>query len=181
MGSPKALLDYRGETFVGRLIRVFSGFCDPVIVVAGYHAEAIHAEVDGLARFVVNPDPARGQLSSLQTGLAAVPMRARGFMFMPVDCPAAEPETLAAVVERFERRDPKTMLVVPQFRGRHGHPVCAAAPLMDELLALPPESQARDLVHGYRSQTEYVDVNDAGILTDIDDPDAYRRLAGSAS
>src|SRR6185437_2315220 len=98
MGSPKALLEYRGETFVGRLIRVLSGCCDPVIVVAGYHADAIHAEVDGHARFVVNPDPARGQLSSLQTALAAVPTRVRGFMFTPVDCLGAEPETLAAVV-----------------------------------------------------------------------------------
>ena len=35
MGSPKALLDYRGETFVNRLVRVLSGVCDPVIVVLG--------------------------------------------------------------------------------------------------------------------------------------------------
>ena len=39
MGSPKALLDYRGETFVGRLVRILSPVCDPVIVVLGYHAK----------------------------------------------------------------------------------------------------------------------------------------------
>ena len=39
MGQPKALLDYRGETFVGRLMRVFSQVCQPVIVVLGYHAD----------------------------------------------------------------------------------------------------------------------------------------------
>ncbi|MGH9559258.1 MAG: nucleotidyltransferase family protein [Bryobacteraceae bacterium] len=176
MGRPKALLDYRGETFVGRLIRIFSSFCDPVIVVAGYHAEAIHDEVDGRARFVVNSDPSRGQLSSLQTALAAIPSRSRGFMFTPVDCPAAGPETLAAVVDAFRNRNPETMLVIPQHEGRHGHPVCAAAQLIDELLALPPEAQAREVVHRYRPATQFVDVNDPGILADIDDPDAYLQL-----
>jgi len=41
MGSPKALLEYRGETFAGRLVRVLSKVCNPVIVVLGYHAAAI--------------------------------------------------------------------------------------------------------------------------------------------
>ena len=41
MGRPKALLDYRGETFLGRLIRVLGTSCDPVIVVLGYHADLI--------------------------------------------------------------------------------------------------------------------------------------------
>ncbi len=40
MGSPKALLDYRGETFIQRLVRVLSAVCDPVIVVLGYHADS---------------------------------------------------------------------------------------------------------------------------------------------
>ena len=38
MGSPKALLEYQGETFAGRLARVLSGVCDPVIMVLGHNA-----------------------------------------------------------------------------------------------------------------------------------------------
>jgi molybdenum cofactor cytidylyltransferase len=45
MGTPKALLDYRGETFVERLVRVLGENCKPVIVVLGYHAEAIQKQV----------------------------------------------------------------------------------------------------------------------------------------
>ena len=36
MGTPKALLDLRGETFLNRLIRVFAASCDPVVVVVGW-------------------------------------------------------------------------------------------------------------------------------------------------
>jgi molybdenum cofactor cytidylyltransferase len=179
MGSPKALLEYRGETFLNRLIRVLSQACDPVIVALAHHAAEIRAGSDPRARFVVNPDPDRGQLSSLQIALLEVPLHAGGFFFIPVDCPAAEPATVARLAEAAARRDPSTLLIVPQFQNRHGHPVFAAAPLIKEFLALPPTAQAREVVHAHKSATQYIDVDDPGILADIDDLEAYRRLAGA--
>lgn len=177
MGSPKALLDYRGETFLGRLVRVISGECDPVIVVL---REQSSAAALGACRIVINPDPERGQLSSLQTALTAVPAAAEGFLFTPVDCPAIEPETVSRLTNAFVRRDPSTLLVIPRHDGRRGHPVCAARHLIAELLALPATGQAREVIRCHADQTQYIDVDDAGILADIDDPEAYRRLAGQA-
>lgn len=176
MGSPKALLDYRGETFVERLVRLFSRICDPVIVALGEHPEPIRARIEGRAEIVINPDPDRGQLSSLQTALAALPPQADGFMFTTVDCPAVEAETLTRIVARFKRRDPATVLVIPSYGGRHGHPVCAASALAQEFLALPPKAQARDVVHRHLAGTVYIEVDDAGILVDVDDAETYRRM-----
>ena len=180
MGSPKALLAYRGETFLDRLIRVFSQVCDPVVVVLGYHADKIRPRVTGRAQFVVNPDPDRGQLSSLQTALAVISPEVEGFFFNPVDCPSAEPATLSLLRNAIAHRDPATLLVIPQFQGEHGHPVFAARPLIAEFLALPATAQARQVVHAHKSETQYVDAEDPGILADIDDIEAYRRLADVA-
>lgn len=180
MGSPKALLEYRGETFVGRLARVLGGLCDPVIVALGYHADRIRPAIEGRARIAINPAPERGQLSSLQTALAQLPESAEGFLFIPVDCPAVEPETVTRAIAAFRGRDPKIHFVVPQYRGKHGHPVCASRDIAAEILALPETAQARDVVHRHVPDTLYVDVDDAGILTDVDDPERYRRLAESA-
>ena len=104
MGTPKALLDYHGETFVARLVRVLAGACDGVTVVLGYGAEQIRPQVPNRARVVANPDPARGQLSSLQTALVELPEDASGFCFIPVDCPAVGEETVT--------------LLAPAVRGR---------------------------------------------------------------
>ena len=180
-GHPKALLDYRGETFVARLVRVLGGVCDPVIVVLGYHAERVRPAVEARAQVVINPAPERGQLSSLQTALAELPEHAEGFMFVPVDCPAAEPETAARVAAAFRARDPRIQLVVPQYLGKHGHPVCASRAIAEEMLALPATAQARDVVHRHVVDTLYVDVDDPGILADVDDPERYRRLAENAA
>ncbi len=179
MGSPKALLDYRGETFIQRLVRVLSAVCDPVIVVLGYHADALRPAVPN-ATIVVNPAPERGQLSSLQTGLAALPPDAEGFLFTPVDSPAVEVATIERLAAEFQRRNPKTLLVIPRFKAQRGHPVFAARAIADELSALPPTGQARDVIHGHVSDTLYIDVDDPGILIDVDDREAYRRLSEAA-
>ena len=176
MGTPKALLEYRGETFVGRLARVLGSACQPVIVVLGHHAEAIRPRVPAGVQIVVNPDPSRGQLSSLQTALSILPAEADGFAFIPVDSPAVEADTVEKLAQTFERREASTLFVIPRKSGRRGHPVFAARAIADELLALPPTAEARDVVHAHVERTEYLDVKDAGIFTDVDDPEAYRRL-----
>lgn len=176
MGSPKALLQYQGELFLNRLIRVLGNICDPVIAVLGYHADAIRPNATGAVQFAVNPDPERGQLSSLQTGLAAVPSSVEGFLFTPVDSPAVQESTLDQLVMRFRARMPETQFVIPRYEGKRGHPVFAAAPLLAEFLALPLTAQAKDIVHAYVPRTEYLDVDDPGILADIDDRAAYEQL-----
>jgi len=176
MGTPKALLDYRGETFLDRLIRVLGGVTDPVTVVLGYHATEIRAKVRGQAIFVINPEPERGQLSSLQTGLAALPPDAEGVAFIPMDCPAVREETAARLSRAFRAREPETLLVIPRCDGHRGHPVFAAKAIVEELLALPSGAQARNVIHRHIACTQYVDVDDPGILTDVDDPAAYHRL-----
>lgn len=179
MGSPKALLEFRGETFVERLVRVLGTRCDPVIVVLGYHASAIRERVRGAA-VTVNPDPARGQLSSLQTGLRAVPAEAEGAMFTPVDSPAVEESTIARVAAEFSARDGKIALVIPRFHGKRGHPVCASREAMGEFLNLPATASAKQIVNRLEPRTLYIEVEDQGVLADIDDPEAYRKLEGSA-
>jgi len=174
MGRPKALLDYRGETFVDRLIRIFSKPCDPVIVVAGYHADAIRTHLNGHATLVINPDPARGQLSSLQTALAAVPATAEAFLFTPVDSPSVSEDTVGRLIDEF-RLHPAPF-VIPRFQGRRGHPVCAASSMIAEFLALPPTAETREIVTCHESQITYLDVKDPGVLADIDDLEAYRKL-----
>ena len=176
MGTPKALLQYQNETFLDRLIRIFSRVCDPVIVVVGEHADNIRS---GITRgrdvlFALNPDPDRGMLSSLQCGLALVPRDADAAMFLPVDHPHLEISTLQTLARRFDTdRAPVT---VPTHAGAHGHPVCIARALVDELLALPLDAKASDVIHRHVPQTVYVEVSDDAVVTDVDDPGAYADL-----
>lgn len=164
MGSPKALLQYRGETFVDRLIGVFSP-CDKVVVVLGHNADTIRNGMKRRATIVINPDPERGQLSSLQCGLSAV-ADADAVFFTPVDYPAIEASTVRALLPL------AGTFAMPRYQGRRGHPVLIDRELVGELLAC--QTAARDIIRAHDPQ--YIDVNDPGILEDVDDPAAYARL-----
>ena len=171
MGSPKALLLYRGETFLDRLIGSCRQACDEVVVVLGLHAGEIRAGIRHQANFVLNPDPDRGQLSSLQCGLAEIKGAA---MFVPVDLPAVEPATILKLVATFLAGN--SAVAVPTFDGKHGHPVCIAQPVIDELLALPSTGKARDVIRRHRAETLYIAVGDPGVLRDIDTRLEYQDL-----
>jgi molybdenum cofactor cytidylyltransferase len=174
MGTPKALLDFRGETFLDRLIRIFGETCDSVTVVLG-HDRSIQARISrgNLANFVVNPDYEKGQLSSLQCGLQAVPGDADAVLFTPVDCPAVE---LCTVAKMLAAMSTGKRFVVPRWDERHGHPVLFSACMISEFLKLPAEAEARTVVRSNISCTTYVDVNDPGIVRDVDNPEAYAEL-----
>ena len=173
MGSPKALLPYRGESFLDTLSGLFAAFCDPVIVVLGSAADEIRAAAHRPATFVVNPDFRLGQTTSMQCGLQAVPNAADGVLFTLVDHPAVALETVATLVTR-----PLPLVRVPRYQGRRGHPVWFSRALIPEFLTLGPDGAARDIMHQHAAETEFLDLDDPGILADIDDREAYHALIG---
>jgi molybdenum cofactor cytidylyltransferase len=181
MGFPKALLPYREGTFLERLAGLFAARCSPVIVVLGAAADRIRTgggpTGHPAATLVVNPDWARGQTSSMQCGLRAVPPEADGVLFTLVDHPAVRPATIDVLLA-----GPRaTLLRVPRYNGRRGHPIWFSRDIIPEFLALPETGAARDVVRGHAAQTEFLDVDDPGILADIDDPEAYRALIGGGA
>ena len=172
MGRPKALLPFRGETFLDHLIALFSGFCDPVIVVLGHNYDEIRGAIRSAPRsnprVVNNPDYPLGQLSSMQCGLRAVPAESEAVLFTLVDHPDPSPTTIRALL------DSPALISVPAFGGRKGHPVLFRRELIPEFLALRPELSAKDVFRRYALETSLVEVDDPGILDDIDDPEAWR-------
>jgi len=191
MGRDKALLKYRGQTFVETIIaKLREAGIDRVTVVFGHHAETIQEAVgwSGAApagvEVVINPDYRRGQTSSLQAGLGALEDPAAGstspsattdaIVLCLVDHPAFEPATVTALLEAFERT--RAPVVVPMHGGRRGHPVLIARPLFAPLLGLREGEGANHVIRAWDGQTKQVEVPDPGILVDVDDPAAYRDL-----
>jgi len=174
MGFPKALLRYRDETFLDTLVGLFSARCTPVIDVLGAHADRIRESATRSAEFVFNADFSRGMTTSLQCGLRAVPADAGGVLFTLVDHPAIAAATIDALVAPSFAR-----LRVPRHAGRRGHPIWFSCELIPEFLAIAENGAARDVVRAHSAETEFFDLDDPGILADIDDPAAYCKLTGA--
>lgn len=187
MGAPKALLPAPdGRPFVARLAGTFAeaGIAD-VIVVSGSRHEEIVAVLAGdpataTARVVRNPDPSRGQLSSLLTGLAAADAIAPAAVLVTlVDVPMVAAATVTAVVDAWRGSD--ALIVRPAIGEEHGHPVLFDRRLFDALRAAPLDAGAKTVVRAHADRLLDVPVTDRGAIDDVDTPADYARLLGVQS
>jgi molybdenum cofactor cytidylyltransferase len=177
MGRDKATLAYRGRTFLEVVVETLgAAHIEPLIVVLGCRAPEIARQVSiEPARAVLNPDYRSGQTSSLQAGLRALlPNPPEAVLLCLVDHPAVGAETLERLVAAFRRSD--APCVIPTYQGRRGHPVLIGSRLFDELLGLSSDAGADSVVRKYRSVTEFVEVEDEGVVLDVDDPRCYQQL-----
>lgn len=179
MGRPKALLPHPqgGELFIRYLVNVFRrGGTDEVIVVGRPDDPAVRAAAEAAgARFVQNPAPSRGQLSSLIAGIdMAEHLGMRGVLVSPVDLPGITPAVVASLIAAAG----SAAIVRPTHAGRSGHPVYFSREVFSELRGADPAVGARAVVRADPSRVLDLPWDDAGILMDVDTPEDYQRLAG---
>ncbi len=110
------------------------------------------------------PVRGRGMGDSIAAGVAAR-SDAPGWLLLPADMPRVRPSTLQAVAQALSGHS----VAFAQHKGRRGHPVAFGAELYSELIGLTGDEGARRLVARYPSFA--VDVDDPGVLIDIDTSD----------
>jgi molybdenum cofactor cytidylyltransferase len=149
-----------------------------VIVVGGNNDETIRPVAYSCGAFFVrNPDPERGQFSSLQTGLHEVINRGRdAAMITLVDRPPARAATLSGLLNAFEKRDRNIWAVVPEFEGQHGHPILIGREMIEVFLRSPATAKARDIEHANQKHIAYFPVDDPRVTMNINTPEDYARL-----
>lgn len=180
MGAPKALLEMEGRTFVDRAVGAMrDGGCDEVVVVTGpadrEETPRVRAAAEAAgARVVSNPSAESEQIDSLHRALAALDPDAEAMLVTPVDYPALTPAVVSALIAGF-RRAPAPV-ARPTHAGGHGHPVLFAREVFPELLRGDLPEGARSVVHAHAARMLEVEVDEPGVLVDVDTPADYRRL-----
>jgi molybdenum cofactor cytidylyltransferase len=175
MGAPKALLPYRGGTFLEHLLKVTD---HPRIgwrrVVLGADAGAIVAGTEFRAdEVIINENWEDGQLSSIQAGVRSLPEGAEGMLLCLIDHPLISRELVGALVEQFYESG--KAIVLPVYKGRRGHPVIFAARLYEELLSAPLETGARAVVWAHREEVCEMETSEEGCVLNLNDPDGLAK------
>jgi molybdenum cofactor cytidylyltransferase len=187
MGRDKALLSWpptsdlqapSSHSFLSAAIRSLALSTDFVIVVAGQNETVLTPIVyaNG-ASIVVNPDPSRGQFSSLQVGLREVLNRGRDAVFITlVDRPPADAATVQTLRDSFEAAPQSTWALVPEFSGKHGHPFVVGREMIERFLREPVSGTAREVEHRHQEHIQYLAVNDVNVALNINTPQDYAAL-----
>lgn len=158
----KLTADFRGKPLVAHAVDAALAAGLPVLVVLGDRADAVRAALAGREiAFTHALDHAEGMAASLRAGIAAVPLEWDALLVVLGDMPLIRPATLAALAST-------QGIVIPLYDGRRGNPVRWPRAHFPALAALTGDTGARALLD--RHSVNLVNVDDPGILADIDTP-----------
>lgn len=178
MGYPKALLPLGSDFFITRILRVLknAGLPKPLIVL-GKAASIIEAQIgDWPADIRINPDPDRGQLSSIQLALAHLDPEAVAGMIWPVDQPAVSEDLVRRLIRLFAASEPP--MAFPTFDGKRGHPAIFHRCLFQEFMDAPLAEGPKKILLRHQDAAITLPTDEPAAVQDIDTPEEYQALTG---
>jgi molybdenum cofactor cytidylyltransferase len=172
-GSPKLVADVDGAPLLQRTLASLldAGVARVVVVTRdGAALTGVPSLADPRVSTAVNPDPARGMFSSIQTGLAV----AGGdvVLVLPGDMPFVAAATDQAVAARAAASG---AVIVPAHGGQRGHPIAIPRALCDRLAMLAPHTTLKEALAAVGASRLELDIADPGVVRDVDVPEDLAR------
>lgn len=182
MGQPKMVLPWGETTVLGRVIEVFfnSGI-QSLLVVTGGDRDVVEREVSRLINdypvtSVYNPDYEKsGMLSSILTGLSAIPRNTEAVLIGLGDQPQVEIATVKNILHLFEEK--RQGIIIPSYNQRRGHPILFDSDKAHELRAYRPDATLRDFLNAHPREISYITA-EISVLQDLDTPQDYEKYLG---
>jgi molybdenum cofactor cytidylyltransferase len=176
-GSDKRIFKLNtGEPLLVACLRPYrSVFTNVAVVVRSSDSELtrlISRALDRAVPIIVPTDQAeQGMAASIADGIRA--LASWDYIFLGLgDMPYIRVDTLQILRDRMNdaRGDALPRIVVPMFRGEAGHPVGFSREFFGELIALTGDRGARSVIAAHPDSVERVNIDDPGVVTDIDEP-----------
>ena len=124
----------------------------------------------------VNPDPDRGQLSSIQLALENIGPNMKQCMIWPVDQPAVSEDLVRRLVQLFLSSGSR--IVFPGCAGKRGHPAIFHRDLFPEFMDAPLKEGPKKILLRHQEETAVLPTEESATVQDIDTPSDYLALTG---
>lgn len=172
----KLLEDLHGKSLIRHVIDAArEAGLQPIVLVSGYRGDEVARAAGTLGITQIdNPDYAAGMMTSIQCGLAAVPVTAQGAVILLGDMPLLTANPIRKTIEALEAQ-PAALAAVPVYGDEWGHPVVMRHGLFKEVMNLSGDRGARALLKSRLDQVVEVPIDDPAILVDLDTPEALEK------
>ena len=175
MGQLKALLQWQGASLLQHQVKtLLSAGVDRVVVVVGHRAGELTALLEGIdgATWRLNPDYLEGKTTSIKAGLGALDSESTGtVLVLNVDQPRSA-ETVRFLLDRHQRSG--SLITIPEYEGKGGHPILLDASLLGELLQIDEETLGvKAVVRRHQDSTARVAMDGPEVLWDLNTPEQY--------
>ncbi len=180
---PKCLLQLNGVSLLERQLRALSEVGGaPLVVVLGHHAARIQQE-EALTRWdvrtTVNAHPDDGHVSSLRTGLQALPWPLDAVLVALADQPLITAQDVRDLLLAYAHRPEGTHMVQPSVQGLPGNPVIFSGTVAREILAHGPQIGVRQWQAMHPQAVYRWETSNDHYRTDVDSEDDRRSVEAS--
>ena len=181
MGQLKALLPWHGTSLLQHQVNsLLSAGVGHVVVVLGHRADELSPLLEGMEQvsWRLNPDYLQGKTTSIKTGLKALDPRTVGAVLMlNVDQPRSA-DTIRGLLD--QHRNSGSLITIPEFQGKGGHPIMVDASLLDELANIEEATfGVKAVVRRHQEAAMRVPVDNPEVLWDLNTPEQYRKALNS--
>ncbi len=141
---------------------------DEILVVTGHQKENVKQSIGQFnVQCVENDQYIDGLSSSIKIGVESLTGHTDAVLICHGDMPFVNPMTINKLVDTYiDRRQ----IVIPNYKGQKGNPLIWPKEYFNDLTKLSGDSGARQTLADYKNKIIQLEVNDVGILLDIDDP-----------
>jgi molybdenum cofactor cytidylyltransferase len=173
MGVAKLLLPLGKSTVIEEVLQaVLASSVDRTIVVLGADREPLEAILGKYpVRTVFNADYRTGMLSSIRAGMSGLSPETRAALIVLGDQPGISPKTINRIIESYNNTGKG--LVLPVYRNSGGHPLLVDLKYRPDIEKLDPAVGLRELLALFPRDVLRVDVDDPGVLSDLDTSEDY--------
>ena len=133
--------------------------------------------IDG-ASWTLNEDYLQGKTTSLKAGVAALAgQQLSDVLLLNVD----QPRSAGTVRNLLDRhRASSSLITIPTYGGKGGHPIFIAAELLPELVEIEEETQGlKAVVRRHAEATERFEIDDPTVLWDLNTLEQYQQAVDS--
>ena len=178
LGTPKQLLNFRGETLLRRIAREsLESVCRPIVAVFGHEAQNFSGEIKDLdVHAVENSDWKTGMGSSIKAGLKKlleIKNSSEGALITVCDQPFVTAVTINELVETYQKTE--ALIVASEYQKTLGVPALFDKEIFDYLQNIKNGGGAKQIINQFLADTVSFPFPDGAI--DVDTPDDYALLS----
>ena len=175
-GENKLIKSVKGIPLIKcALNNILKSHVNEIIIVLGYQNETIEKLIDKTSRikFVFNSNFESGMASSIIKGIKKLSKKTDSFFISLGDMPSINYDTYNQLIKCNKNKK----AIVPMFKGQQGNPVLFPKSFEEKLLSIQGDSGAKKILEINKKEVLYLEINDPGIIIDLDVPNDFNNLS----
>jgi len=175
-GENKLIKSVKGIPLIKcALNNILKSHVNEIIIVLGYQNETIEKLIDKSSRikFVFNSNFESGIASSIKEGIKKLSKKTDSFFISLGDMPSINYDTYNQLIKCNKNKK----AIVPMFKGQQGNPVLFPKSFEEKLLSIQGDSGAKKILEINKKEVLYLEINDPGIIRDLDVPNDFNNLS----